>query len=160
MDPETLKKRLEPPQQDEDQAEVIKKKIEQLSKEKEKAIVEDPKSEPEYTFDLNYIDARGKAWTGTFTNKILTRRERRQVGIMRSMLVSGRPYESLDLGTRDDALIDAHLAVSLTQKPKWAEKLDDLHDFRIAQAIYEEVLAHEAHFLGLGQHQDSGETPD
>ena len=75
---------------------------------------------------------------------------------MRSMLVVGQPYDSLDVATRDSALIHAHLNHCLVEKPKWAENLDEILDFRILQLLYEEVLAHEAHFLGLTDNPSKG----
>ncbi len=153
MNAEELKKRIEPTHlEDEDQTEHLKKVLEEktkkLEQDEDEMKADDPKSEVEYSFDFQYRDVHGKTWMGKFTNKILNERERRQVGIMRSMLTAGQPYESLDMLTRDNALIHAHLAHSLTQKPKWAEKLDEIHDRRVVEAIYEEVMAHEAHFLG------------
>ena len=153
MDTEELKKRLDPPDTTTDQAEQLQKEI--LEREAKAAPtetqerVDDPKSKPEYTFDFSFKDGAGKVWAGKFTTKILNERERRNVGIMRSMLSGGQPYESLDLLTRDSCLVHAHLAHCLKAKPDWAKKLDELTDPRIVQQLYEEVMAHEAHFLGL-----------
>lgn len=107
-----------------------------------------PKDGREYQFTLSYRDRRGKLWTGEFTSKILTIRERQAVGIMRARLANGLPFESLDALTLELNLMIAHMTFSLTARPKWAEELDKLDDFGVLQAIYQEVASHEAHFLG------------
>lgn len=109
-----------------------------------------PRSEKQYTFNVDYTDARGKVWKGSFTNKILSIHERQQVGVMRSMLGAGQPVQSLDQMTLELNLIVAHLTYSLTSKPPWADNLRTLEDPAILQAIYEEVDSHESHFLGWG----------
>lgn len=150
MDAEALNKRLEPTHLTEDDADV-KAKVEALEKRREpdpeQDVLDDPRARPEYTFDFNYVDARGKAWLGKFTTKILNEKERRQVGIMRSMLAGSQSYESLDPMTRDSCLIHAHLAYCLKAKPKWAENLGEILDPKIVQALFEEVLDHEQFFL-------------
>jgi hypothetical protein len=69
---------------------------------------------------------------------------------MRARLAGGLPQESLDPLTREINLMVSHLAFSLVEKPVWAEELRDLDDVRLLQAIYEEVLSHEASFHGYG----------
>ena len=116
----------------------------------------DPRGEKSYTFQLDYEDARGKKWAGQFTNKILNIHERQKVGTMRAMLSGGQPFDSLDELTSELNLMVAHLAFSLTEKPKWAANLRALEDYQLLQAIYEEVNSHESYFLGWGPHQKQG----
>jgi hypothetical protein len=110
----------------------------------------DPKAEKEYTFQIDYKGGNGKMWKGAFRNRILSIRDRQVVGVMRARLCGGLPQESLDPLTREINLMVSHLAFSLVEKPAWAEELRDLDDVRLLQAIYEEVLSHEASFHGYG----------
>lgn len=158
VDVNELAKKLEPthlPSPDE-----VAKEVEKKESAQETARADDPRSEEEYAFELNYLDARGKVWKGRFINKILNEKERRQVGIMRSMLSQGQPYEALDHATRDSCLIHAHLAVSLKDRPEWAKNLDELRDPNIVQEIYEEVFGHENWFLGYTDRQRKGKESD
>lgn len=113
----------------------------------------DPRGEKKYMFTLEHRDARGKVWTGQFTNKILSIHERQQVGAMRSMLGAGQPIQSLDALTIELNLMVAHMTYSLVEKPDWAENLRSLEDPSVLQAIYTEVDSHESFFLGWGTPQ-------
>lgn len=170
MDKETIQARMDPkhliledPQQDAELAGSMAPSDEELKKQVSDASLPeapkvdpdkpDPRSEKVYTFNLDYKDARGKVWTGKFSNKILSIHERQQVGVMRSMLGAGQPVESLDRMTIELNLIVAHLTYSLASQPFWAENLRSLDDPGLLQAIYEEVDSHESHFLGWGTTQ-------
>jgi len=112
---------------------------------------DDPRAKREYTFEFNWKDGRGKIWKGQFTNKVLSIRDRQLVGIMRSNLASGISPSNLDAYTGEINLMIAHLAFSLTERPKWAEDLLVLDDVRILQELYLEVANHENTFLGYGK---------
>jgi len=109
---------------------------------------DDPKSQSEYTFNLDYTDTRGKHWVGEFTSKILTIRERQFMGAMRSRMSGGAAIESLDSLTIELNLMTAHMTYSLIKRPQWAAQPGEMKDVSLIQAIYEEVAAHEARFLG------------
>ena len=106
------------------------------------------KSQREYTFTLNWTDGRGKVWAGKFTTKILSIRERAQVGLMRARLNGGLPTEAIDGYTAEINFIVANLVYCLTQKPEWAKDLMALDSVPLLQAIYQEVASHEATFFG------------
>lgn len=118
----------------------------------------DPRDAREYVFSLKYVDGRGKHWEGEFKNKILTLRDRQQVGILRARLADGLPLTSLDILTAEINLMLAHTAYSLIEWPDWAGRenddrkkvlaLDKLDDVELLQAIYAEVDSHEAYFRG------------
>jgi hypothetical protein len=110
----------------------------------------DPRNAEHYTFTLQHRDARNQLWEGTFTTKILSIGERQLVGVMRSRYQGGAPLESLDASTADINMKLAHLTYSLVHFPKWAEKLRELKDPGVIDAIYQEVASHEAFFLGWG----------
>ena len=110
--------------------------------------LKDPKAAKSYTFSLDYTDAHGKTWAGSFTTKILSIGERQLVGALRARMSGGAQVESLDALTVEINLMLAHLAYSLTDKPKWADNLAELEDVGVVQAIYSEVASHEAYFLG------------
>lgn len=119
---------------------------------------EDLRNEDHYTFKLNWKSGTGKVWTGEFTNRVLTIKDRRLMGIMRSRLAGGLSLDSLDALTAEINLILAHLSFSLERRPKWAEKLEDLHDPELLRAIYKEVSAHEEIFLGWRSAEEGSEA--
>jgi hypothetical protein len=150
---DNLQKKLAPdhlvdlPEDDED----LKTEIEDAVEPEKKAVVDrldDPRNAEEYTFTLRHRDARNRLWEGTFTSKILTVGERQLVGVMRSRYQGGAILESLDASTADLNLKLAHLSYSLVHYPKWAEKMRELKDPGVIDAIYQEVASHEAFFLG------------
>lgn len=108
----------------------------------------------EYTFRFRYpADEKQPAqYEGTFTSKILSVRDRQQVGVMRAQLNGGIPLSSLDGLTNQINATLAHLAYQLddTKKdfPEWAKDLRSLYDANVIFALYEEVERHERTFLG------------
>lgn len=149
MNTSDVQRRLEPSHlslEDDVLKEDLERKI--APEENETVDPDDPKAQKEYTFKLNYTDGRGKVWNGEFTNKILSIKERQLVGALRSQYSGGLPVESLDALTVEMNLMLAHMAYSLTAKPKWADNLRDLEDVALVQAIYGEVASHEAIFFG------------
>lgn len=141
----TLVERLKPDHLDLDD---VKQQIEQKTKDPEPKPTDDPRAQERFTFQFRWTDPRGKVWDGAFTNKILSIRERQLAGSFRSVLAAGIAASVLDDYTNELNLIISHLKYSLVDHPEWAKNLQDLQDPRIAQALYEEVLAHEATFLG------------
>ena len=109
----------------------------------------DPKDSEKYTFDFNYKDARGKIWSGKFTNRILTVGQKRQLKVLKAQLSGEVSVQALD---NDVWLINewiAHLSISLEQNkifPSWAKDFEALYDKRIIGALYEEVDSHESTF--------------
>jgi len=126
----------------------IEKEVAPTEKEKNKKLLDNPRSKAEYEFKIDYSDPRGKQYAGRFTNKVLTIGQQQMVGIMRSRLAGGMPLESLDALTIEVNLMVAHMTYSLTEKPKWAENLTALTDIALVQMIYLEVASHEATFHG------------
>lgn len=133
----------------------LKQTIE-ITVDEKKWFKDDPKMEKKYTFSINWKDAHGKLWEGTFVNKILSIRERQMVGVMRSRLGNALPPEALDVSTQELNLMIAHLSFSLEKKPDWAEDLRDLDHVELLQNIYVEVMAHEATFFGRELHTSEG----
>jgi hypothetical protein len=112
---------------------------------------DNPRLQREYTFDFRWKDGRGKVWTGSFTNRVLSIRDRQLMGIMRSNLGAGISPTNLDGLTAEINLMVAHLSFSLVSRPKWAEDLLALDDVRLLQEIYTEVVSHESTFLGYAK---------
>lgn len=108
----------------------------------------DPKLQKEYTFDFNWKDGRGKVWTGKFTNKVLSIREKQMAGVMRAKLADGLSADALDPLTVEINLMVSHLSYSLIKRPIWADDLLALENVNLLQEIYLEVASHEATFLG------------
>ena len=116
----------------------------------------DPKTQKKYPFDFEWTDENGKVWKGHFVNQILDIRTRQLVGVQRARFALGMPVESLDELTQEINLMVAHLTLSLTEKPVWAEDLLAMDDVRLLQEIYTEVLAHEARFRGREPAETTG----
>lgn len=136
-----------------DDVDELKAEVEKVVEPEKKRIedrMSDPRNAEQYTFTLKHRDARNKLWEGTFTTKILSIGERQLVGVMRSRYQGGQALESLDASTADINMKLAHLSYSLVHAPKWAEKLREIKDPGVLDAIYQEVASHEAFFLGWG----------
>lgn len=103
---------------------------------------------PEYAFELDYTDRRGRRWTGTFRAHVLRYREKIEVGLIRAKMLAGMNPGTLDRYTVDLTEMIAHLTVALDQAPPWAADLTDLYDPAVVNAIYGEVASYEARFLG------------
>lgn len=119
---------------------------------------DDPRGKIEYTFDLDYKDARGKTWRGAFTDKILTLRDRQGVEIIRARYHGGLSMEAFSQEAVERNLILAHLSYSIVKRPKWAEDLRALHDPGIVKDIFARSAEHEDFFLGWGPASAAGKT--
>lgn len=152
-----IRKRLEPTHLNEAVSAVeTKKELEKQQQEQgQEQVTDDPRLDKQYMFKFNWADGNGKVWAGEFTNKVLSIQERQMVGVMRARLSFGESYAALDDLTRDINLMIAHMSYSLVEKPSWAEDLQALEDIRILQELYQEVLLHEAIFLGYGKNKKS-----
>jgi hypothetical protein len=117
---------------------------------KEKGATEDLRSNREYTFKFDWKSRAGKRYTGEFTNKILSIRERQSAGIARAKFGGGMPTSSIDVVTNEINLMLSHMMYSLIDRPTWADELMELEDLRLIQEIYAEVALHEATFFGYG----------
>ena len=103
---------------------------------------------PEWSFDLNYTDQRGRVWTGAFKAHVLTTRDRMSVGLTKARLGMGVPFDLMDPTTRDLLEVLAHLEIALDARPPWAEDLTRIYDQGVLGAIYEEVVKYERRFHG------------
>lgn len=119
----------------------------------------DPKASEEYTFEVEIISGDGRKWHGQFTNRILTLQQSIRVGMLRSQLVGGFPYASLDPETLELTEKMAHLQISLIDSPKWWRLSGQgaLKNPRILNAVYQEVAAHERYFRGSDPNPEAGE---
>ena len=147
LTPEAVKEALEEEQKTPDQK-------------TEEKLLDNPKSKEVYEFDLDYTDARGKKWEGRFITKILDQTTRGLASVLQARLAGSSPYDSLNPLAREMTIVRSHIAYSLTKRPKWAEgeKLDNILDPGVLQAIFTEVASHESFFLGWGDDaSESGE---
>lgn len=111
----------------------------------------------EYEFNLDFVDRRKKRWSGTFRSQILSIRQERARGILAAKMAGGVPFESLDPVTQNVNHMLAHLAMSLTLRPPWAEKIEELVELDVLQAIYAEVQAHVAHYFRIVTDQEESD---
>lgn len=103
---------------------------------------------PERSFTLDYVDARGRQWSGDFKVRVLTIRDTVQLGLTKARLAGGVPLSHVDADTAQMLEVLAHLSVAIVASPPWAKDLFELHDAGVVGAIYEEVAKYEARFRG------------
>lgn len=145
---EELKKRFEAEHlKPESIVEEVKKAAEEVPP---KIPENDPKFQNVYTFNFDWVDGRGKHWTGKFTNHILTIREQQLVGQLAARLRGGLPHDAMDAYTNELNLMLSHLTVSLAteDRPDWAKNLEDIENVELLQALYAEVDSHQRTFRG------------
>lgn len=158
---DAMAERLEPTHlTGEEMRETLTAEVKELAGRDKEGKKEDPerdsKTQKKYPFDFEWTDENGKVWKGHFVNQILDIRTRQLVGVQRARFALGMPVESLDELTLEINLMVAHLTLSLTEKPVWAEDLLAMDDVRLLQEIYTEVLAHEARFRGREPAETTG----
>jgi hypothetical protein len=117
-----------------------------------------PKEKREYTFSFEHKDDRGKIWRGPFTNQVLSQTQKLQVGVVRAAITGRVPYESLDPYSCEYSERIAYMTISLIKRPDWAQELGDVLDSKIIDALYEEVMSHEATFHRRGPDQAKGKA--
>ncbi len=103
---------------------------------------------PEHEFVLDFVDARGRRWNGTFRSHVLTVRDRIQVGATRARLAGGVAPVALDAETLTLLEVLAHLAVAVDDCPPWFDDTLSLYAQDVLGAVYKEVASHERRFWG------------
>ena len=155
MESDSIQKRLEP-----DHLPTTAELKAQIETQPAEAAVDpndDPKAKTEYSFDFDYTDARGKKWVGRFTHRVPTLAQRDVIDLMQARKKLGMPVSSFSGMAAERHLMMCHLEMCLTEKPKWAESLDGIHDPTIIEKLYGEAASHEAFFLGWGTDSAGGE---
>lgn len=119
----------------------------------------DPRDDEEWTFSFDWTDARGKSWTGTFTNKILSIGEQQAVAAARARFTGGMPWESIDPEMQVINQAVAHMMYSLTPEKNadWGKDLRALKDPSLIIALWSKVSSHETRFFRLGPSEEEGE---
>lgn len=107
--------------------------------------IDDPKDHEVYTFTVDWTDARGKRWQGSFDSTIPTIQMQRQAGILQARLNDGLPKASLDPVTDEINYILAQSAYRITKFPDWW-KPAELNDVNLLYAVYQHVMEHEQFF--------------
>lgn len=108
-----------------------------------------------HTFSVD-IKTPNQRYEGTFTVKKLSVREIAQMGVRRIQMNGGLHYDPSNPGKGLDPMTDefnavfAHLELAIVKSPDWWD-LDELADFAVVSAVYQEVLDFEARFLGYGK---------
>ena len=109
----------------------------------------DPRDSERWTFQFEYKDPRGKVWSGTFTNKILTVAEQQAANALTGRFAGGVPVEALEPGARELNAGLAHMTYSLEESAEWAKDLRALHDTSLVLSLWTKVWSHEAHYFRL-----------
>ena len=113
----------------------------------------DPKDQEEWVFKFEFTDRRGKLWTGTFKNHILSIAERQAVATYQARMQDGLPDTAIPEHIRDLNQAIAWMDFSLEEegRPEWAKDFRGLRDQKLVLALWREVVSHEARFWGLGE---------
>lgn len=158
--PPHLKEAMEADDDAKERVEEEAKKEAPDDEKKELTEVQRAMMQKEYNFEFSYKDAHGKVWTGTFTNTVTSIKMQRLIGRYRAELNLGTPFTMLDPVTSELNMILAHLGFSLkvdaNPEGHWAHDLEALEDFNVLYKLYEEVMAHEATFLGRAKTAEAG----
>ena len=138
--------------------------IEKTEVAKEPDPVDDPRLQPFYTFPFSYKDPRGREYKGIFTTHILSIDERIKSAALEATISGGVNYRAVDPNMAILTRAIAHMAFSITKKSGispagWADDFFAMLDPDPVLALYEEVLAHEAFFRGLGELTEESEEP-
>lgn len=115
-----------------------------------------------HTFSVDIKTPR-RRYEGAFTVKKLSVREIAQMGVRRVQMNGGLHYDPTNPGKGLDPMTDefnavfSHLELAVVKAPDWWD-LDELADFAVVSAVYQEVLDFEARFLGYGENaSDKGQ---
>lgn len=140
--------------------EAIDQKVEEAEEKREEA-PPDPKEKRSYTFRFSHTATDGTVYSGLFTNEILDLGKRLRVSQLESHLIGGVAYESVEPFMGGVAKAIAHMEFSLSAremlKPDgWAKDFRNLDTASPVLELFEEVMAHEATFLGVGKGEGSG----
>lgn len=134
---------------EEQKAKVIERHID-AKKKAESKYDSDP-----YTFAFSWESPNGEQFKGSFTTKILSIKDRRQVALLRASMAANMKLDAL---AEELVFIQTHLSLCLTERPNWAtdEALENCKYPALLQAIFEEVIAHENWFLGYRESTPEG----
>lgn len=134
---------------------------EELKQQAEAAVAPKPSTEEEkklrqrsrrYTFDFSHKARNGDEFKGVFTSVIPDIRTKGMIGVMRAQLSGGVAFNALDPLTNELNFMVATMTFCLDSQdpnfPLWAKDLRSLVDVSVVYALFEEVSAHEATFLG------------
>lgn len=105
------------------------------------------------TFYIDYLSPQDDVrYTGTFTTKRLSVRDRAQLGVRKAVLNGNMHYDPERPGFGVDAETSAvnnmiaHLELSITTAPDWWD-LDSIADTNLLVVVFKEVLSFENSFL-------------
>ena len=113
---------------------------------------------PEYEFEIDYLDSRGRRWTGHFTARALTNRDRFEAGLIKAKLANGIPLDSLDLHTANLLEMLAVIEVATQTRPDWAGDFLDLFEPDVMNEIYKEIVGFEDRFHGPDTREASSDA--
>lgn len=117
----------------------------------------DPRDEDEWTFQFSWTDPRGKTYTGTFTNKILTMGEQQSMAALITRFTAGAPWDALLPDVQITTRAIAHMTFSLTKRPPWASDLRKVKDPALILALWGRVASHETRYFRLDEIEEAGE---
>lgn len=118
----------------------------------------DPRAEETWVFHFKHTTPRGAVFEGQFTNNILTCYQQSRISAIIARLQDGLPYESIEPSTRILNQAIAHMTLSLSERPDWAQNLGLLKDVGVIVALWEKVQGHETYFF-RGDSEDTQQGP-
>jgi hypothetical protein len=111
--------------------------------------VDDPRTQEEYSFHVEFKAANGQEFAGSFTNRILTPQLALDRGLLMTQMAAGVPFSMMDDETVEYFRAAAHMQLSLVKTPEWwSLGREGVSNMTLFNKVYGEVVAHEVTFLG------------
>ncbi len=102
-----------------------------------------------YTFAFRHQAVNGTVYEGTFTSTIPDMATRQAIDGVQAGMCKGQPWETFTTAAQERMVIMSRLMFCLgNERPAWARDLKKIKDSAPLFALYGEVMAHEATFLG------------
>lgn len=118
----------------------------------------DPRDQDEWTFQFSWTDPRGKVWSGTFTNSILTMGEQQAVAALIARCTANAPWDAIIPDVQFTLRAVAHMSFSLKSDAPWAKDLRKLKDPALVLALWGKVASHETRYFRLPTAEEDGES--
>lgn len=120
--------------------------------------VADPREKEEWTFLFEHTDGRKKKWAGRFTNKILNIGDLQSAARVQATLLAGNDIRSFSGGMLEMMNAQAHMMISLKERPEWAKNLTAIQDTELFFALWRKVVSHETHYFRPGEATDEEDS--
>lgn len=114
----------------------------------EELAAQDPRAQPEYTFNITHTDSRGRIFAGEFVNQFMSRADQRKIAEIEVQLNGRRPIGVTPPAQAVQNHILAWMHISLIHRPPWAADLDSIASNNLLERLFAEVWSHQEYFSG------------